>query len=871
MTAAPTTELPPEETAMSRWSSNPARKPSPLTRAVEPLEDRCLPAVGYAGVAGSVAASLESAWRLADACYRRDLGRPGDAGSLGALAGLLQRGFTEQQVDAWLVSSPEYVNAHGGLGPSWVSGLYQQFLGRQPDPFGLSFYSGLLANGFDPVAVATAITGSTEREAHMVAATYARFLGRGPGEGELNAWAYVLTFGFDSRTLGSALAGSAEFRGHFGGDADWLAATYADTLGRTPTPGETQAWVGAAPASSFSLTVGGLDQYAAVDNGPGRLTDLYLVGADGSLSVKSGGAGWVALDTGVRWAGFARTLGGGVVLADLKGSQYRQRDIFGFWTVQADFVQSAQLLPDGTPVLQFDAVGQVVQQLLGQGVSLGSVVSGEHLTPDGAATICQFQYGAVLVSPSGSYSSYGSAYSSLQSVLGPLGDSALADQALADVLPDGGVSRSDLIGLFRLAERHWVIDSSLLSDLRRLVDFGPTLGTPAWVTDLADDVVYHNPANAAFQGWALGDLVSGSGPGRLEDLVQKWFLGADHPSSYNPNSGQWYSYTWASGSLFRWDGTVGYSDVRQGYLGDCTYMAAFAEVAARYPWLVQRIFHDNGDGTFTVCLFKNGSQAHYVTVDRSLPTYGNGNLVYEDGGRWASDSTNVLWPALLEKAFAQANEFGGVNTLSSNWNAYAALDGGNQWTAISALAAVAGAGQAIWYGGVDAGSIAQAYRNGWLVVLGTDNPNNSLYVPHHEYAMVGYDPTSTMPFYVYNPWGFGASAAHPGLLQANGPAVEDNFVAWGIAGSAHSPDLGALTVGESVTGDVTEEGTESGGRTPGREDRPEVPASEVLPPHPVPCPPSPALCRPSAVPPDPWGPDGLIGARCELVAVTLAV
>ena len=45
-----------------------------------------------------------------------------------------------------------------------------------------------------------------------------------------------------------------------------------------------------------------------------------------------------------------------------------------------------------------------------------------------------------------------------------------------------------------------------------------------------------------------------------------------------------------------------------------------------------------------------------MTVDSKLPTYGGGGFIYANMGGLASNSNNVLWVALAEKAYAQMNE-----------------------------------------------------------------------------------------------------------------------------------------------------------------------------------------------------------------------
>lgn len=108
-------------------------------------------------------------------------------------------------------------------------------------------------------------------------------------------------------------------------------------------------------------------------------------------------------------------------------------------------------------------------------------------------------------------------------------------------------------------------------------------------------------------------------------------------------------------------------------------------VAQRDPGMLRNMFIDNGDGSFTVKLFKD-NQPQYVTVDRYLPTDATGKLVFAQVGAAANNPGNILWPALLEKAIAQVAESGWLPENASNTiNSYRSIDGGSSgntlWTA----------------------------------------------------------------------------------------------------------------------------------------------------------------------------------------------
>ncbi|MGL1400024.1 hypothetical protein ACSTI4_23805, partial [Vibrio parahaemolyticus] len=91
------------------------------------------------------------------------------------------------------------------------------------------------------------------------------------------------------------------------------------------------------------------------------------------------------------------------------------------------------------------------------------------------------------------------------------------------------ITRNEMITLLRYAEAGNVTASEF-TDLQTIVNT-TCLSMPDSVRDLAKNVVLGDPANMHYQGGALGNLRAGSTGAQLEKLVDKWFLGTDHPAA----------------------------------------------------------------------------------------------------------------------------------------------------------------------------------------------------------------------------------------------------------------------------------------------------------------------------------------------------
>ncbi|MGA2621336.1 MAG: fibronectin type III domain-containing protein [Thermoguttaceae bacterium] len=268
------------------------------------------------------------------------------------------------------------------------------------------------------------------------------------------------------------------------------------------------------------------------------------------------------------------------------------------------------------------------------------------------------------------------------------------------------------------------------------------------------------------------------------------------------------AYTVVSGPLFDANGPL-YTDVHQGDEGDCWLLSGLAEVAARDPTDIQSMF--TADGTtlengavvnlYKVRFYNAAGVAEYVTVDTELPS---------GGGYYDHPANGVLWVALAEKAYAQANGEGFVSTQYPNTDSYNALNGGFPTWSLQAITGKPA--NDYWIGSsADVASMANAWNAGQLVVLGTTSPPSSYIVPDHAYAMVGYTASSSKPFQLYNPWGtnsagwaLGTYNGHQvyGLFNADATFVLNNFSDQSIGTGAAAGGDGLSDGSQEATGSL---------------------------------------------------------------------
>jgi hypothetical protein len=430
-------------------------------------------------------------------------------------------------------------------------------------------------------------------------------------------------------------------------------------------------------------------------------------------------------------------------------------------------------------------------QANGTASALGAPLTDLQTIADGSGTQVQlFQNGALFLSKTGVVTATPSTslYTQVTTLLSSLPDAGLRTLALDLELRDGLLTRSDVIALFREVEANGAVTANEYTSLQQLLTLATNLNIPGYVQDLAGKIINGDPANQHYQGSSLGNLGVGTSAANLDKLVDKWFYGTDLPNPTDDNGVNAYHYQLVSGTLFHPGNTVNYSDIVQGLVGDCYFLSALADMALNQPATVVGMFIDNhdaldaGDDTYTIRFFNPVKNAWtYETVNEWLPVNASGQFVFANFQESASNPSNVLWAALLEKAFAQANESGWeVSTPSNSYHGisfglpFLAMDYLTGRTATHSVLTSAATVLADW---TSKGDVS------FNSTTATGYPN---VIPYHAYSLVGYDPTTGL-FTLYNPWGlaggFEGSQFEPGLLTMTWTQITQAFNTWdGLAG-----------------------------------------------------------------------------------------
>lgn len=139
---------------------------------------------------------------------------------------------------------------------SYVRQVYQDLFHRDVDPSGLQSWTTALNNGTPRIAVANAITSSTEYRSRLIGGVYNEFLGRDAEPSGRDSWLAAMAGGLTIQGLESGFLASPEYYLQSGStDTGWVRRLYQHVLGREAADSEVQWWVAALAAGASRQTV----------------------------------------------------------------------------------------------------------------------------------------------------------------------------------------------------------------------------------------------------------------------------------------------------------------------------------------------------------------------------------------------------------------------------------------------------------------------------------------------------------------------------------------------------------------------------------------------------------------------------------------
>ncbi|WP_421119704.1 DUF4214 domain-containing protein [Aquihabitans daechungensis] len=158
----------------------------------------------------TILASTEERQRLVTQSFQRYLGRAPDPSGLTYWANKLKT-ITVPDLSARLLGSDEVYRRAGSTNSGYVAALYPLVHGREVDPSGHAYWTSKLDRGLDRGKLAKVLLTSHESARRTVAQSYQDLLGRAPDPGGWTYWTTILQRAGDPRTLWLSLISSAEY------------------------------------------------------------------------------------------------------------------------------------------------------------------------------------------------------------------------------------------------------------------------------------------------------------------------------------------------------------------------------------------------------------------------------------------------------------------------------------------------------------------------------------------------------------------------------------------------------------------------------------------------------------------------------------
>jgi len=134
-----------------------------------------------------------------------------DAGGVTYWTTQMDAGVTDEELEADLVSSPEFYANAGGTNTAWIDAVYKLLLGRAPDATGESYWNDQLDAGQTLNQVAQGIADSQENNTQLINDDYFHYLGRAADPDGLAYWLKQFTAGQTNEDVIAGFTGSAEY------------------------------------------------------------------------------------------------------------------------------------------------------------------------------------------------------------------------------------------------------------------------------------------------------------------------------------------------------------------------------------------------------------------------------------------------------------------------------------------------------------------------------------------------------------------------------------------------------------------------------------------------------------------------------------
>ena len=166
--------------------------------------------VNRSAIAWALVNSIEYRSNVIENGYEEFLGRPADAFGTSYFLAQTGRGMSFINIDAILVGSDEYYDDVGGTPDDFIVAMYEDILGREPDPAGVRYDEALLAFGVPRGPIAGGLFYSTEHLGGVIDALYEGILGRGIDPSGQAYWTGQVQAGMPIQVLIALLIGSDE-------------------------------------------------------------------------------------------------------------------------------------------------------------------------------------------------------------------------------------------------------------------------------------------------------------------------------------------------------------------------------------------------------------------------------------------------------------------------------------------------------------------------------------------------------------------------------------------------------------------------------------------------------------------------------------